>query len=51
MSARNFGPIMATAAKCTIAQVNEVVPLGDLDPEHVVTPGIFVKHVVAVKGK
>ena len=51
MSARNFGPIMATAAKCTIAQVNEVVPLGDLDPEHVVTPGIFVRHVVAVKGK
>ena len=51
MSARNFGPIMATAAKCTIAQVNEVVPLGDLDPEYVITPGIFVKHVVAVKGK
>jgi 3-oxoadipate CoA-transferase alpha subunit len=51
MSARNFGPIMATAAKCTIAQVNEVVPLGDLDPEHVITPGIFVKHVVAIKGK
>lgn len=50
MSARNFGPIMATAAKCTIAQVNEVVPLGDIDPEHVITPGIFVKHVVAVKG-
>lgn len=51
MSARNFGPIMATAAKCTIAQVNEVVPLGDIDPEHVITPGIFVKHVVAIKGK
>jgi 3-oxoadipate CoA-transferase alpha subunit len=51
MSARNFGPIMATASKCTIAQVNEVVPLGDLDPEHVITPGIFVKHVVAAKGK
>lgn len=50
-SARNFGPIMATAAKCTIAQVNEIVPLGSLDPEHVITPGIFVKHVVAVKGK
>ena len=50
MSARNFGPIMATAAKCTIAQVNEVVPLGDIDPEHVITPGIFVQHVVAVKG-
>ncbi|APB99677.1 3-oxoacid CoA-transferase subunit A [Polynucleobacter asymbioticus] len=51
MSARNFGPIMATASKCTIAQVNEVVRLGDIDPEHVITPGIFVKHVVAVKGK
>jgi len=51
MSARNFGPIMATAAKCTIAQVNEIVALGSLDPEHVITPGIFVKHVVAVKGK
>jgi 3-oxoadipate CoA-transferase alpha subunit len=51
MSARNFGPIMATAAKCTIAQVNQVLPLGDIDPEHVITPGIFVKHVVAVKGK
>jgi 3-oxoadipate CoA-transferase alpha subunit len=47
-SARNFGPIMATAAKCTIAQVNETVPLGAIDPEHVITPGIFVKHVVAV---
>jgi 3-oxoadipate CoA-transferase alpha subunit len=46
-TARNFGPIMATAAKVTIAQVREVVPLGALDPEHVVTPGIFVKRVVA----
>jgi 3-oxoadipate CoA-transferase alpha subunit len=47
-SARNFGPIMATAAKCTIAQVDEIVPLGDLDPECIVTPGIFVTHVVAI---
>ncbi|MBU3590446.1 3-oxoacid CoA-transferase subunit A [Polynucleobacter sp. 78F-HAINBA] len=47
-SARNFGPIMATAAKCTIAQVDEVVPLGELDPEWIVTPGIFIKHVVAI---
>src|SRR5215831_3877509 len=39
-TARNFGPIMATAAKCTIAQVREVVPLGSLDPEAIVTPGI-----------
>lgn len=47
-TARNFGPIMAMAAKCTIAQVSNVVPLGDLDPEAVVTPGIFVRRVVAV---
>ncbi|MFT4174690.1 MAG: 3-oxoacid CoA-transferase subunit A [Rhodocyclaceae bacterium] len=47
-TARNFGPIMATAAQCTIAQVSEIVPLGKLDPEAVVTPGIFVKRVVAL---
>jgi 3-oxoadipate CoA-transferase, alpha subunit len=47
-TARNFGPIMATAARCTIAQVLEIVPLGELDPEAVVTPGIFVKRVVAL---
>ncbi|MBK5958975.1 3-oxoadipate CoA-transferase [Rhodoplanes elegans] len=47
-TARNFGPVMATAAKCTIAQVTEVVPVGALDPETVVTPGIFVKRVVQV---
>jgi 3-oxoadipate CoA-transferase alpha subunit len=46
-SARNFGPIMAMAAKCTIAQVSEVVALGELDPEVIVTPGIFVQRVVA----
>ena len=46
MTARNFGPIMASAAKCTIAQVRETVELGQLDPESVVTPGIFVKRVV-----
>jgi len=45
---RNFGPIMATAARCTIAQINQVVELGDLDPEGIVTPGIFVKRVVKV---
>ena len=48
---RNFGPIMATAALCTIAQVNEIVELGKLDPEIIVTPGIFVKRVVLVGGK
>ncbi len=46
-TARNFGPIMAMAAKHTIAEVSEVVPLGGLDPESVVTPGIFVQQVVA----
>ncbi|WP_210317575.1 3-oxoacid CoA-transferase subunit A [Salinarimonas ramus] len=45
-TARNFGPIMASAAKLSIAQVSEVVPLGALDPESVVTPGIFVSRVV-----
>jgi 3-oxoadipate CoA-transferase alpha subunit len=45
-TARNFGPIMAAAAKCTIAQVHEVVELGELDPEAIVTPGIFVQRVV-----
>lgn len=49
-TARNFGPIMARAAKCTIAQVSEIVELGDLDPEHIVTPGIFVQRVVATAG-
>jgi len=48
MSARNFAPIMAAAAKCTVAQVRETVELGALDPEVVVTPGIFVKRVVRV---
>jgi len=47
-TARNFGPIMASAAKCAIAQVREVVNLGDLDPEAVVTPGIFVSRVVEI---
>ncbi|WP_374312947.1 3-oxoacid CoA-transferase subunit A [Microbacterium sp.] len=47
-TARNFGPIMATAATTTVAQVDEVVALGALDPEAVVTPGIFVDRVVPV---
>lgn len=46
--ARNFGPIMAMAAKTTIAQVSEIVGLGDLDPECIVTPGIFVNRIVAI---
>jgi 3-oxoadipate CoA-transferase alpha subunit len=48
MTARNFGPIMATAAKVTVAQVRETVALGALDPETVVTPGIFVQRVVRI---
>lgn len=49
-TARNFGPIMASAAKCAVAQVIEIVELGALDPEAIVTPGIFVKRVVLAGG-
>ena len=48
MSARNFGPVMATAARKTVATVHEIVPLGALDPESIVTPGIHVSQVVRV---
>jgi 3-oxoadipate CoA-transferase alpha subunit len=48
-TARNFNPVHATAAKLTIAQVDQVVELGELDPESVVTPGIFVKRIVRVQ--
>ena len=44
-SARNFNPPMAMAGKCTIAEVDDIVALGELDPETVVTPGIFVQRV------
>jgi 3-oxoadipate CoA-transferase alpha subunit len=47
-TARNFGPIMAMAAHLTVASVHEVVALGGLDPEHIVTPGIFVQRVLHV---
>jgi 3-oxoadipate CoA-transferase alpha subunit len=47
-TARNFGPVMASAATTTIVQVDEIVPLGSIDPETVITPGIFVDRVVAV---
>ena len=47
-TARNFGPIMATAATICIAQVSKIVPLGALDPEAIVTPGIFVRRLVEV---
>jgi 3-oxoacid CoA-transferase len=45
-TARNFGPMMAMAARCTIAEVEEIVPAGSLDPDAVATPGIFVQRVV-----
>jgi 3-oxoacid CoA-transferase subunit A len=45
-TARNFNPVMATAARVTIAEVEQLVEPGQLDPDAVVTPGIFVKHVV-----
>ncbi|SFC03465.1 3-oxoadipate CoA-transferase, alpha subunit [Polaromonas sp. OV174] len=48
MSARNFGPVMATAAKHTVATVHEIVELGALDPESIVTPGIHVSKVVRI---
>ncbi|WP_445117037.1 3-oxoacid CoA-transferase subunit A [Acinetobacter sp. WZC-1] len=48
-AARNFGPIMAMAARVTIAQVSEVVELGSLDPEQIITPGIFVQHVIPIQ--
>jgi 3-oxoadipate CoA-transferase alpha subunit len=47
-AARNFAPLMAMAAKTTIVQVQELVPLGELEPEAVVTPGIFVDRVVCI---
>jgi 3-oxoacid CoA-transferase A subunit len=49
-AARNFNPIMATAAKTTIVEVEEVVEIGELDPETVVTPSIFVDRIVVAKG-
>lgn len=49
-TARNFGPVMATAAATTIVQVEEIVEAGQIDPEAVVTPGIFVDLIVTVAG-
>ena len=48
-TARNFGPVMATAAATTIAQVEEIVEPGGIDPEAVVTPGIFVDRIVRIR--
>jgi 3-oxoadipate CoA-transferase alpha subunit len=50
-TARNFGPVMATAARTTIVQVHEVVPVGTLDPEAVITPSIFVDRIVPVEAR
>ena len=47
-TARNFGPIMAAAAKLSIASVHEIVALGEIDPEIVVTPGLYVQRVVCL---
>lgn len=47
-TARNFGPIMAAAARITAVQVRDIVPLGSIDPETVVTPGIYVQRIVQV---
>jgi 3-oxoacid CoA-transferase subunit A len=45
-TARNFNPVMATAAAVTIAEVEELVEPGELNPDHIITPGIFVRHVI-----
>jgi len=48
-TARNFNPVMATAARVTIAEVEELVEPGQIDPDHVITPGIFVRHIIRGK--
>jgi 3-oxoacid CoA-transferase A subunit len=50
LAARNFNPIMAMAAKTTIVEVEEIVPVGSIDPEQVITPAIFVHRIVHAKG-
>jgi 3-oxoadipate CoA-transferase alpha subunit len=50
LAARNFNPIMASAAKTTIVEVEEIVPVGAIDPEQVITPAIFVHRIVKAKG-
>src|SRR5499433_1619703 len=47
-TARNFNPMMATAAKVTVAEVEHLVPAGELNPDHIHTPGIFIKRIVEV---
>ena len=48
-SARNCNPIMATAGKIVIAQVDEIVEIGEIDPEHIITPGVFIDYLVLNK--
>ncbi|WP_046319618.1 3-oxoacid CoA-transferase subunit A [Mycobacterium sp. UM_Kg1] len=48
-TARNFGPVMATAATLTVAEVSQVVDIGDLDPEAIVTPGIYVDRILETR--
>ncbi len=50
LAARNFNPIMAMAAETTIVEVDEIVPLGSIEPENVITPAIFVQRIVQAKG-
>ena len=50
MTARNFNPVMATAARVTVAEVEELVDNGAIDPDHIVTPGIFVQRLIEVRG-
>jgi 3-oxoacid CoA-transferase subunit A len=50
-TSRTFNPIMATAASITIAEVDEIVKIGDLNPEHVITPGVYVKRIVKIPKK
>jgi 3-oxoacid CoA-transferase subunit A len=49
-TARNFNPMMATAAPVTVAQVENLVEPGEIDPDHIVTPGIFIKRIIHVPG-
>lgn len=49
MAARNFGPVMASACKKTVASVHEIAMLGELNPEHIVTPGLFVHQIVKIE--
>jgi 3-oxoacid CoA-transferase subunit A len=49
MTARNFNPIMATAAKLTVAEIEELVEPGTLNPDHIITPGVFVKRMIKLE--